>query len=178
MSRPLLFFGALVFLCIALLVAHSLFLKANSKNTMRIESEAFGHGGQIPAQFTCDGENVSPSFSFAGVPKEARSLVLIMDDPDAPAGLWVHWLVWNISVVTKTIGEGGVPAKATEGMTSFGATSYGGPCPPDGEHRYFFKLYALDTELELPKETTKDRLEEAMTGHVLDKAELIGLYSR
>ena len=145
---------------------------------MKIESEAFGHNGKIPAKYTCDGENVSPPFAFSGVPKNAESLVLIVDDPDAPNGLWVHWTLWNISPKTASIGEGESPKEATEGTTSFGATHYGGPCPPDGEHRYFFKLYALDILLELPRETKKDGLEEMILGHVLDKAELTGYYTR
>lgn len=145
---------------------------------MHIQSTAFRHNEKIPEKYTCDGDNVSPPLAFSGVPKNAQSLVLIMDDPDAPKGLWVHWLLWNISVKTQTVGEGETPKEAVAGTTSFGAAHYGGPCPPDGEHRYFFKLYALDTEMELPKETTKEGLEEAMTGHVLDKAELIGYYSR
>ncbi len=145
---------------------------------MRIQSIAFGQNGKIPEKYTCDGENINPPLAFSGVPKNAQSLVLIMDDPDAPNGLWVHWLLWNISVKTKNIGEGETPKEAALGTTSFGAAQYGGPCPPDGEHRYFFKLYALDIALELPKETTKEGLEEAMTGHVLDKSELVGYYSR
>ena len=145
---------------------------------MKIESTAFGHEGKIPSQYTCDGENIPPPLSFSAVPSQTRSLVLVVDDPDAPSGTWVHWILWNISPRIKSIGEGNIPQGVAEGTTSFGATGYGGPCPPDGEHRYFFKLYALDIEIELPKETTKEKLEEAMLGHVLDKAELIGHYSR
>ena len=145
---------------------------------MKIESSVFEHNKKIPEKYTCDGDNISPPLAFSSVPKNVQSLVLIMDDPDAPKGLWVHWLLWNISTETHTVGEGKAPKEAVLGTTSFGAAQYGGPCPPDGEHRYFFKLYALDTELELPKETTKEGLEEAMTGHVLDKSELIGYYSR
>ena len=145
---------------------------------MYIQSTAFGNNGKIPGVYTCDGENISPPLTFSGVPKSAQSLVLIMDDPDAPSGVWVHWLLWNIRAETQTIEEGETPKEAVAGTTSFGVAQYGGPCPPNGEHRYFFKLYALDAELELPKETTKEGLEEAMTGHVLDKSELVGYYSR
>jgi len=145
---------------------------------MKIESTAFGHEGKIPSQYTCDGENIHPPLSFSAVPSQTRSLVLVVDDPDAPSGTWVHWILWNISPRIKSIGEGNIPQGVAEGTTSFGATGYGGPCPPDGEHRYFFKLYALDIEIELPKETTKEKLEEVMLGHVLDKGELIGYYSR
>ena len=145
---------------------------------MKIESTAFGQNGKIPTKYTCDGNNISPPLAFSGIPKKAKSLALIVDDPDAPMGLWVHWLMWNITPDTLTIGEGNIPRESVEGTTSYLATHYGGPCPPDREHRYFFKLYALDVELELPKESVKEQLEEAMMEHVLDKAELIGLYNR
>ena len=145
---------------------------------MKIESTAFGNNGRISTKYTCDGENISPPLAFSCVPQEAKTLALIVDDPDAPVGLWVHWLLWNISLETKTIGENSIPKGADEGITSFGVAHYGGPCPHDGEHRYFFKLYALDVDLELPKGATKEQLEEAMMGHVLDKSEIIGHYSR
>ena len=172
----------LFFVFAAALSASFFFYKEASKNdilgTMKIESEAFGHGGQIPPPYTCDGENVSPSLAFSAVPEGTKTLALVVDDPDAPNGLWVHWLLWNIPPNTKTIGEGGAPKGAVEGTTSFGATQYGGPCPPDGEHRYFFKLYALDSEIELPTSATKEGLEEAMIGHILERAETVGLYSK
>ena len=150
---------------------------------MKIESPAFKNNTAIPKKFTCDlpaqaGGNVNPHLSFSDMPKGTKTLALIVDDPDAPVGLWVHWMLWNISPDTAEIKEGSVPEGAVEGLTSFGRPGYGGPCPPDGEHRYFFKLYALDTELDLPATADKEVLEEAMVGHVLDKAELIGLYSR
>ena len=108
---------------------------------------------------------------------EAVSLALIVDDPDAPAGDWVHWTVWNISPETVEITEGSPPS-GVEGTTDFGKTGWGGPCPPSGTHRYFFKLYALDQELDLDSSATKSEIETAITGHVLDKAELVGLYER
>ena len=145
---------------------------------MQIKSSAFENGGRVPPLYTCDGENINPPLDFTDIPKDARTLVLVMEDPDAPLGTWVHWLLWNIPPRAGGIREGGVPTGTTEGTTSFGAARYGGPCPQKGEHRYFFKLYALDLELELPEETKKESLEEAMVGHVLDKAELIGLYAR
>ncbi|OHA00167.1 MAG: kinase inhibitor [Candidatus Sungbacteria bacterium RIFCSPHIGHO2_02_FULL_47_11] len=150
---------------------------------MRLESSAFKHSESIPKKFTCDlpaqaGGNVNPPLSFSQVPAETKSLALIVDDPDAPVGLWVHWILWNIPPDTKSIKEHSVPKGAMEGTTSAGKPGYRGPCPPDGEHRYFFKLYALDVELGLPPTADKDALEEAMVGHVLDKAELIGLYAR
>lgn len=145
---------------------------------MEIKSSAFAHNQTIPKKYTCDGENVNPPLVFSKVPEGTKSLALIMDDPDAPVGLWVHWTLWNISPQTIEIKENSVPQGAVEGVTSFGSSGYGGPCPPSGEHRYFFKLYALDAELNLPNEADKAALEEAMTGHVLEKAELVGLYSR
>jgi Raf kinase inhibitor-like YbhB/YbcL family protein len=112
------------------------------------------------------------------VPSTARSLVIIVDDPDAPAGTWVHWTVWNIAPDTRSIPENAVPVGAVEGITSFGAQGWGGPCPPAGTHRYFFKLFALDTVLKLDASADKAVLEKAMGGHVLAKAERLGLYQR
>jgi len=145
---------------------------------MKITSPAFEHNTSIPKKYTCEAENVSPSLTIEDVPKGAKSLVLIMDDPDATVGIWVHWTLWNIAPATKEIKENSVPVKAIQGETSFGQPGYGGPCPPSGEHRYFFKLYALDTDLNLPADTGKEELEEAMMGHVLEHAELIGLYQK
>jgi Raf kinase inhibitor-like YbhB/YbcL family protein len=112
------------------------------------------------------------------VPQAAKSLALIVDDPDAPAGTWVHWVLWNISPSTKDLKENTVPQGAEQGMNDFRKRSYGGPCPPYGTHRYFFKLYALDTTLSLGPNTTKASLEKAMTGHIMAQGELIGLYKR
>lgn len=145
---------------------------------MKIESSAFTNNTAIPKKYTCDGKNVNPPLSVSAVPKGTKSLAIIVDDPDAPVGLWVHWTVWNISLSTKSISENSVPKGGVEGVTSFGRPGYGGPCPPDGEHRYFFKLYALDTELNLSPEADKEMLEEAMVGHILDKAEFVGRYER
>lgn len=145
-------------------------------------SPIFQHGGKIPVKYTCNGENINPPLEISGVPANAQSLVLIVDDPDVPKnlkpdGLWVHWLVWNIPPETLRIEENSVPA-GVEGTTSFGTPGYGGPCPPDREHRYFFKLAALDIRLKLSPSTTKPALEEAMRGHVLEQCELIGLYEQ
>lgn len=139
-------------------------------------TSVFENNGNIPKEYTCDGDDISPELNIEDVPENAKSLVLINDDPDAPMGTWVHWLIWNIPVDTKTIGKGS--KIGVEGTTSFGRTGYGGPCPPSGKHRYFFKLYALDTELDLPESTTKKELEKAMKGHIIEKTELIGMYSR
>jgi Raf kinase inhibitor-like YbhB/YbcL family protein len=145
---------------------------------MRIESTAFSHGGSIPSQYTCDGEDVSLPLRFVDVPTGAVSLALIVDDPDAPVGTWVHWLLWNIDPKTVEIPEGTIPAGAVEGTTSFGSGGYGGPCPPSGTHRYFFKLSAVNTRLNLPAGAGVRELQEALAGHVLAEAQLMGLYSR
>ena len=147
-------------------------------STMKLSSSAFTHNQTIPAKYTCDGENVNPPLTITDVLTDSKSLTLIVDDPDAPAGTWVHWTVWNISPDTKQIAENSVPSNVIQGKTSFGNSGYGGPCPPSGTHRYFFKLYALDTTLSLGQNATKQDLEKAFVGHILDQAELIGLYSR
>jgi len=145
---------------------------------MNLESPTFSNHQNIPSKYTCDGENVNPPLKISEVPEKSKSLVLIVDDPDAPMGTWVHWTIWNISPKTTEIPENSVPEGAIEGMTDFGKPGYGGPCPPSGTHRYFFKLYALDITLDLDTSAKKEDIEKAMEGHILDKAELIGLYSR
>ncbi len=145
---------------------------------MRIESSAFEHNQLMPAKYTCDGENINPPLMVSEVPEEAKSLALIMDDPDAPAGTWVHWTLWNINPQAQEISEASVPPAATEGVTSFGTAGYGGPCPPKGTHRYVFKLYALTVLLFLEPKANKGALEEAMEDAVVSQAELIGLYGR
>ena len=144
---------------------------------MKISSGAFENGNPIPGQFTCDGADVSPPLAFSDVPATARSLALIMDDPDAPMGLWVHWLVWNIPPSTTVLAKG-QKIPWMQGTTSWKRPGYGGPCPPSGTHRYFFRLHALDTMLELRQGAQKKDLEAAMQGHVLAMAELMGRYRR
>ena len=150
---------------------------------MRLESSTFEHEGSIPAKYTCDGENISPPLKISDVSEGAKSLVLIMDDPDVPKnlrpdGVWDHWLTWNIPPETSEIPEGQNP-QGVVGKNTGGSFGYRGPCPPDREHRYFFKLYALDTTLDLPADTTtKADLEKAMEGHILSQAELMGRYNR
>ena len=149
-----------------------------NNSNMLIASAAFERNSSIPKKYTCDGENVNPPLTFSGVPENAKSLALIMDDPDAPRGTWVHWTMWNIDPSTINITVDSVPAGAVEGTTSSGKSVYGGPCPPSGTHHYYFKLYALDTILDLNKSSEKQELESAIEGHVLGQAELVGLYSR
>lgn len=144
---------------------------------MKIESTAFEDNRNIPAKYTCDDKNINPALIISDVPESAKSLVLVMDDPDAPAGTWVHWTLWNMDPALKEITESSVP-KGIEGVTSFGKSGYGGPCPHSGTHHYFFKLYALDTMLSIPESSDKEALEKAIEGHILAFAELIGLYSR
>ncbi len=145
---------------------------------MKLTSPAFKNNQNIPEKYTCDGENLSPPLFISDIPVGTESLVLIVDDPDAPSGCFVHWTLWNISPQTTEIPEGKIPENAIEGITDFGKPGYGGPCPPSGIHRYFFKIYALDTRLELDSSATKEDIEEVMEGHILEKAELIGLYQR
>lgn len=164
----------------------------NQFTNMRLTSPAFKNNEPIPVKYTCDGDppagGISPPLEISGVPTAAKSLVLIVDDPDAPAGTlqpgsgqaWVHWIIWNLDPATTEIKEGIQVPETHLGMTSFGKPGYGGPCPPSGTHRYVFKLYALDTSFPSPPEPfpTKEQLERAMRNHILDRAELIGLYKR
>lgn len=144
---------------------------------MKILSSAFGNNQSIPAEYTCDGKNINPPLEIVDAPKSAKGLVLIMDDPDAPMGTWVHWVVWNINPQMKNVAENSVPEGGIQGRTNR-ENSYGGPCPPSGTHRYFFKLFALDIILDLPSSAGKAELEKAMAGHIIESAELIGLYNR
>jgi len=140
-----------------------------------VTSSAFDHKKMIPRKHTCDGEDINPALTIENIPEQAKSLVLIVDDPDAPMGTWDHWIVWNVPPKL-IIGEDTVPG--VEGLNSFGKHSYGGPCPPSGTHRYFFKVYALDTLLSIASNSRKKDVEKAMRDHVLTKGELVGLYSR
>jgi hypothetical protein len=145
---------------------------------MKLESPVFKNSESIPSKYTCDGDNVNPPLKISAMPDEAKSLVLIVDDPDAPRGTWVHWLVWNIQPDTKEVNENTVPKGAVEGMTSFGKAGYGGPCPPSGIHRYFFKIYAIDKILDISAKSKMADLEQAINGHVLSSAELMGRYEK
>lgn len=145
---------------------------------MEISSPAFQHNQYVPAKYTCDGEDLNPPLQFTDVPEGTQTLALLVDDPDAPVGDWVHWLMWNIPPSTTEIPENSVPADAIQGLTDFGRNDWGGPCPPNGMHRYFFKLYALDSALDLPPTIKKADFLAAIEGHVLAEAKLIGLYDR
>lgn len=142
---------------------------------LKVSSPAFGANQAIPSKYTCEGKDINPPLEIANIPEKAHSLVLIVDDPDAPGKNWVHWLVWNIPI-THYIKENSVPGE--QGMNDFKRVAWGGPCPPSGLHRYFFKVYALDTLLQLPAKTTKKELEQAMGEHILAFGELVGLYKR
>lgn len=149
---------------------------------MKLSSKAFKHNGIIPQKYTCQGIDTNPPLAIEGVPADAKSLALIMDDPDVPQSvrkdrLWVHWVIYNIDPKTKIIEEG-VPALGIFGRNTGGMNRYMGPCPPDREHRYFFKIYALDTMLKLAEGATKEELLNAMEGHILAQAELMGRYEK
>jgi len=151
--------------------------------TMELKSSAFQAGHMIPSTFTCDGRDISPPLSWSDPPAGTVNFALISDDPDAPMGTWVHWVIWNIPASIHTLEEN-LPKTASlqngaqQGTTDFHRVGYGGPCPPSGTHRYYFKLYALDTTLNLPSSTTKKDLEQAIRGHILAQAELMGTYRR
>ena len=145
--------------------------------TMKITSSAFHEGANIPSKFTCDGSDTSPPLQIAGVPSGAKSLVLIVDDPDAPGGLFTHWLVWNIPPQTGSISEGSAP-QGVQGANDFGKSGYRGPCPPPGTHRYSFKIFALDRELELRSGAKRSQVDAAMKGHVIAQGELVGRYAK
>ena len=151
--------------------------KQTGTGNMKLSSPAFENGEAIPVEYTCDGKNISPPLIISGVPENTKSLALIMEDPDAPLITFVHWLVWNIPPDTKEISKG-ENISYPQGKNGFGKQRYGGPCPPFGTHRYFFKLYALDTVLDLKEGAKKKDLLKAMSGHIIEETELIGVYGR
>ena len=150
---------------------------------IKITSSAFAEGGLIPAKYTCDGANISPPLQWEAVPEGTQSIALICDDPDAPVGTFVHWVLFDLPADAGQLTEN-IPADATlangaqQGTSDFGRIGYGGPCPPGGTHRYFFKIYALDTQLGLADRVDKARLLSAMEGHILGQGQLIGKYKR
>ena len=155
--------------------------------TIKVTSSAFQQGGSIPSQYTCEGKDISPPLAWSGAPANAKTIAMIVDDPDAPdpakpQRVYVHWVVYNIPVSTTSLPENaaksGMPKGAVQGKNDWGKPEYGGPCPPIGRHRYFFKFYALDTELTGLSGATKADLERAMKGHVVDSGELMGTYQK
>ncbi|HVE81073.1 MAG TPA: YbhB/YbcL family Raf kinase inhibitor-like protein [Candidatus Dormibacteraeota bacterium] len=143
---------------------------------MKLISPVFENNSAIPPKYTCQGENINPPLNYVDVPEDAQSLALVVDDPDAPSGNFVHWLVWDIDPATPGIGENSVPEHAVQGRNDFGRQNYGGPCPHSGTHRYCFRLYALKTKLNLPPSASKSELEEAMKDKIIKHAEIGGQY--
>jgi hypothetical protein len=148
------------------------------QNSMQLTSPAFLDGAKIPPEYTCDGQNVNPPLEIKNIPTTAKSLVLIMDDPDAPGGTWLHWSLWNIPNTIQTIEKNSIPQKAILGNNDFNVINYKGPCPPDGTHRYFFHLFALDTILDLPEGSEIYTLKEKIKDHIIDQTKLMGTYSK
>jgi len=151
--------------------------------SITLKSTAFENGGMIPSRYTCDGQDISPPLQWSGIPPGTASIALISDDPDAPVGTWVHWVIFNVPPEKGRLPEELPPENVfsdgtTQGRNDFRRIGYGGPCPPGGTHRYFFKIYALDTRLGLKPGATKSDLLRAMKGHILDTGELMGRYSR
>ncbi len=167
--------GRIILVGIFLLAHFGGWMPAQAGGKMKITSPDFRNNEMIPKKFTCDGEDASPVLVIEGIPAQAKSLALIVDDPDAPKGTWVHWVVYDMPPAGR-IEQNGVPGK--QGTNDFGKRKYGGPCPPSGTHRYFFKLFALDAMLGLKEGLSKKELEHSLQGHILEKAELVGLYKR
>src|SRR5437762_2573314 len=171
-------------LALLLTLAAGIAVAAPREKAMQVTSSAFADGGAIPAKHSCEGGDAAPPLSWTDLPAGAKALALIVDDPDAPDPAapkmtWVHWVAYNLPSQSKGLPEGGaLPAGAQSGRNDFGKTQYGGPCPPVGRHRYFFKLYALDAALPDLKEPTKAQLEQAMKGHIVGQAQLIGTYQK
>jgi Raf kinase inhibitor-like YbhB/YbcL family protein len=176
MKKRLIYFS--LTLSLILLISNAIGKEVAKVNGLKISSPIFDNNGYIPQKYTCDGMDINPPLLIENVPEKARSLALIVDDPDAPGGIWVHWVLWNIDPKTKEIKEDSVPKGASQGLNDFRKHDYGGPCPPSGTHRYFFKLYALDTILNLSPNSKKSDLEKAMKGHIIEQTQIMGLYKR
>ena len=175
------------FMVFSLVLMGANLIHSEGPMTLTLKSDVFNHGGAIPSKYTCEGKDVSPPLAWEGVPKTARSLVLIVDDPDAPDPkapkmTWVHWVLYNIPPDVSSLPEGvksaNLPRGTGEGLNDWKRTGYGGPCPPIGRHRYFHKLYALDTKLEGMSTPTKAKVEAAMKGHIIAQTELVGTYQK
>jgi Raf kinase inhibitor-like YbhB/YbcL family protein len=167
-----------IIIAVCMIVAAALVAFAAGGIKMKMTSPAFQEGGTIPEKFSKNGQNVSPELRIEGAPAEAKSLVLIVDDPDAPVGLFTHWLVWNIDPKTTEIAENSAPKGAVQGTNDFPGQRYDGPRPPSGTHRYYFKIFALDKTLDLKPGAKRKEVDTAMKGHVLGQGELIGRYSK
>ena len=160
------------------------FTKEGDKTmAITVTSSAFTEGSMIPSKYTCDGKDISPPLKWKGAPAETKSFAIISDDPDAPMGTWVHWVMWNIPADLNELTENVPPDKdlpngSKQGITDFRRPGYGGPCPPSGTHRYYFKVYALDTKLDIPSVATKADLVKTMSGHILAEGQLMGKYKR
>jgi Raf kinase inhibitor-like YbhB/YbcL family protein len=150
-------------------------MATTTENSLGVRSVAFSAGGHLPIKYSCEGEDVNPPLEITDFPERTKTLVIIVEDPDAPRGTFDHWLVWNIPP-NEPIDENSVPG--VSGRNGFGKTNYGGPCPPSGSHRYFFRVYALDTELGLPAGSDKKALQDAMKGHILASGELMARYQK
>lgn len=162
---------------------NSIAQKGDEKMAITVTSSAFKEGGMIPAQYTCDGQNISPPLQWEGTPRGTKSFAIISDDPDAPVGIWVHWVMWNIPAEANQLPEGIPQVKklqdgSIQGLNSYPRRGYSGPCPPSGTHRYYFKIYALDRVLDLPADSTNKDLLKVMEGHILAKGSLMGKYQR
>ncbi len=177
MNKKIIFLAIVTFLILGA-IAHGFAVRRAEGGGMNLTSPEFKHNGFIPSKFTCEGLDISPTLVIEGIPEGTKSLALIMDDPDAPMGTWVHWVVYDIppAINRLTLEKNSIPGK--QGKNNFGRINYGGPCPPSGTHRYFFKIYALDIALNLKEGISKGALEKAMEGHILGRAELIGLYKK
>lgn len=175
MRQPIIY--VLLFLSV-FLISNVMSQEVVKTGGLKILSSAFENNKNIPRQYTCDGLNVNPPLKIENVPQEAKSLALVFDDIDAPRGSYVHWILWNIDPGIKEIKENFVPEGAVQGMNDFKKNNYGGPCPPSRAHRYVFKIYALNTRLNLNPNSTKTSLEEAMKGHVIAQTQLMGVYKR
>jgi len=150
---------------------------------IKLTSSAFEDGGMIPPKYTCDSQDISPPLSWDNVPEKTESIAIICDDPDAPMGTWVHWVLFNLPAEKRELAENvpedeTLPDDTRQGITDFGSTGYGGPCPPSGTHRYFFKIYALDIPIDIVSIADKETLLEAMAGHILAEGQLMGKYKR
>ena len=155
----------------------NLFISGSISKNMKVES-VFQNMEDIPPRYTCDGDNISPGLTISDIPNGTKTLVIISDDPDAPGGIWVHWVVWDIFVNEETLKLSENTQLGIKGENDFGSLGYGGPCPPSGTHHYFFKVYALNDVLELREGSTKHEVERVMQGKVVGQAVLVGLYSR